>query len=296
MDNNDHFKTGYVALVGKPNVGKSTILNGLLDFKLSIVTPKPQTTRRKILGILNGDNYQVVFTDTPGIISPAYDLQKILMQYVDKAMGDADIICLLVEPNDKNPELPEVFHSGKLTGKPVILVINKMDLVEKAELLPLMDLYKKCFSFAAIIPVSALHNEGLDRLLKEIIQHLPAHPPYYPLDFVSDQNERFFVAEIIREKIFQLYSKEIPYACHVEIEEFSENPGRKDLIRAVIYVDHNSQKGILIGKGGRALKQVGQHAREDIETFLERPVYLELYVKVLQNWRKKLSTLKNLGF
>jgi GTP-binding protein Era len=296
MGTNQHFKAGYVALIGKPNVGKSTILNGLLDFKLSIVTAKPQTTRRKILGILNGSDFQIIFTDTPGMIKPVYDLQKILMHYVEESLEDADVVCLLIEANAEMPELPHVIQTGRLKDRPVILVLNKVDLLTKTMLLPTMEWYKNHYPFTAIVPTSALQKDGLDLLLQEIVAYLPVHPPYFPADVMSDQNERFFVSEIIREKIFQHYSKEIPYACHVEIEEFSENPGRKDLIRAVIYVDQNSQKGIVIGRGGQALKQVGQDARKEIETFLNREVYLELYVKVLQNWRKKLSILKKLGF
>ncbi len=294
MDKNQ-FRSGYVALVGKPNVGKSTLLNALLKFKLAIVTEKPQTTRKKILGILNGDNYQLVVIDTPGIIEPRYDLQKIMMQYINQALSDADVVCLLVDatlPVDAGPGSIQLANKNR----PVILVLNKIDLVAKERLLPLIDEYRKLYPFQALIPLSGLQNDGVDVLLDTVVSLLPEHPAYYPPDYASDQTERFFVTEIVREKIFQLYQKEIPYACHVEIEEFRERPGRKDYIRVVILVDQSSQKGILIGKEGRALKQMGELARNDIEVFLERPVFLELYVKVLENWRKKMSKLKSLGY
>ncbi len=285
-----------MAILGRPNAGKSTLLNALLNFKISIVTAKPQTTRKKVLGILNGDNYQIIFIDTPGIIKPGYDLQKVLMQYVNEARQDADVICLMSDVSSGIASVPPDLKHFAGIEKPLILVLNKIDLIEKSSLLPIIDEYRKKFPDSAIVPVSAANQDGLDLLLREIVGNLPEHPPYFPKDYMSDQNERFFVAEIIREKIFQFYSKEIPYACHVEIEDFVEQAKRKDVIRAVIYVDQPSQKGILIGKQGRALKKVGESSRRDIETFLNRAVYLELYVKVLPNWRKKLSKLKSLGF
>jgi GTP-binding protein Era len=296
MDSYQNFRAGYVALVGRPNVGKSTLLNQLLKMKLSIVTHKPQTTRKKVLGILSGENYQIVFIDTPGIIEPKYNLQKVMMKYVRSAMEDADVIVYLVDASSTRKDFEEIGEQIAPLEKPVILVLNKIDLVKKDDLLPLIDAYRSLYDFRAIVPISALKGDGLDDLVKEIVQNLPYNPPYYPPDYVTDQQERFFVSEIIREKIFQLYGEEIPYSCHVQIEEFKENPGRKDFIRAIIYVERLSQKGILIGKKGQALKRVGELARQEIEAFLGRPVYLELYVKVMEDWRKKESKLRRLGY
>lgn len=292
----EKFRSGYVAIVGKPNVGKSTLLNAFLNFKLSIVTPKPQTTRKKILGILNGENHQIIFIDTPGWISPTYELQKLMMHYVQESLLDADVIILMVEVSDQPQDIEPIYQKLFSLSKKIILVMNKIDKIFKDKLLPLIDEYQKKYLFESCVPISALQQDGIQRLLKEILKYLPVHPPYFPLDYTSDQTERFFVTEIIREKIFQEYAKEIPYACHVELEEFKEQPGRKDLIRAIIYVDHDSQKGIIIGKSGQALKKIGELARKDIETFLGREVYLELFVRVMPNWRKKSSSLKKLGY
>ncbi len=290
------FKSGYVAIVGRPNVGKSTLLNQLLKFKLSIISPKPQTTRRRVLGILNGQGYQIIFLDTPGMIEPRYDLQRMMMKYVRQAVADADVVVYLVDASWKVHQPEAVARELEGIDKPVLLAINKIDQVRKDTLLPLIESYRQAFPFRAIVPISALKDDGLDRLLDEIITYLPVGHPYYPTDYITDQEERFFVAEIIREKIFHLYGEEIPYSTHVEIEEFKERPGKKDYIRAVIYVEKSSQKGILIGKGGRALKRVGELAREEIEQFLGRPVFLELFVKVMEDWRKNLSRLRWLGY
>ncbi len=296
MEQYQDFRAGYVALVGKPNVGKSTLLNQLLKFKISIVTHKPQTTRKKVLGILSGENYQIVFIDTPGIIEPRYSLQKVMMKYVRNAMEDADLIVYLVDASAPRQDFDPLEQQIAPMEKPVILALNKIDLVKKNDLLPLMDAYRSLYNFRALVPISAIKGDGLDELVQEIVNNLPYSPPYYPPDYVTDQQERFFVSEIIREKIFQLYGEEIPYSCHVQIEEFKENPGRKDFIRAIIYVERISQKGILIGKKGQALKRVGELARQEIEAFLGRPVYLELYVKVMEDWRKKENKLRRLGY
>jgi GTP-binding protein Era len=291
-----NFRAGYVAIVGKPNVGKSTLLNSFLDFKLSIVTPKPQTTRKKVLGILNGTNHQIIFIDTPGWITPHYEMQKFMMHYLQESLQDADLLLMMVEPSDRPRDLGNLLSMAISLKKKTILVINKIDEIQKDKLLPLMDEYQKLYQLQSFFPISAIQGDGTQLLLKEILLNLPEHPPYFPADQASDPNERFFVSEIIREKIFQLFGKEIPYACHIEIAEFREREGRKDLIRANIYVDHNSQKGILIGKGGQALKKVGKLSRNDIETFLQREVYLELSVRVMEMWRKKSSSLKKLGY
>ncbi len=296
MDVPENFRAGYVALIGKPNVGKSTLLNQLLQFKLSIVTKKPQTTRKKVLGILSQKNSQIIFIDTPGLIEPKYNLQHVMMKYLDTAIRDADMVVYLTDVSGARRDIDEIKNKFVSIQKPVILVLNKIDLIDKRELLPLIELYQKIFDFDKYVPISALKNDGLDILIDEIVSRLPESPPYYPPEYVTDEQERFFVTEIIREKIFELYGQEIPYSCHVQIETFKENPGGKDYIQAVIFVDQMSQKGILIGKKGQALKKVGQSARREIEQFLERPVFLELYVKVMEGWRKKKGALKSLGF
>lgn len=293
LNKNPDFKAGYVMLLGPPNAGKSTLLNQILDFRLSIVTTKPQTTRKNVLGILNGGAYQVILIDTPGLIVPKYALQSMLMRYIERSLQDADMIIYLV---DVTSAIGSVGIQLLTADKPVILVLNKIDLIDKRNILSLIDQYRKIFNFSAYVPVSALKKNGLQDLLEEVVNRLPVHPPFFPPDYLTDEPERFFVSEIIREKIFELYSQEIPYACHVSIEEFIEKKGAKDYIRAVIFVDQLSRKGILIGKNGRALRTVGEQARQDIEKFLGRPVYLELYVKVISDWRKNSLKLKSLGY
>lgn len=293
LSKNPEFKAGYVMLMGPPNAGKSTLLNQILDFRLSIVTAKPQTTRKNVLGILNGGDYQIIFIDTPGLIVPKYALQSMLMRYIERSMQDADMIVYLV---DVTSVLNNVGIQILTKDKPIILALNKIDLIDRRNILSLIDQYRKIFNFSAYIPVSALKKDGLLDLLDEVVNRLPVHPPFFPRDYLTDEPERFFVSEIIREKIFELYSQEIPYACHVSIEEFEEKKGVKDYIRAVIFVDQLSRKGILIGKNGLALRKVGELARQDIEKFLGRPVYLELYVKVISDWRKNSSKLKSLGY
>jgi GTP-binding protein Era len=278
------FRSGYVAVVGLPNVGKSTLLNRLLHYKISIVSKKPQTT-------------QVVFTDTPGILQPRYSLQEIMLKYIKSAITDADVLVYMVDVSDRRQTPPEIKKQLELVqGKAVILALNKIDLLEKRQLLPLIAQYSELYDFKAVIPVSAEKNDGLERLADELVQNLPRGHPYYPTDYISDQQERFFVAEIIREKIFQLYGEEIPYSCHVEIEEFKEREGGKDYIRAAILVEKPTQKGIIIGKQGQALKRVGLFAREEIEIFLDRPVFLELFVKVTEDWRRREDQLRRLGY
>ncbi len=294
------FKTGYVAIVGRPNVGKSTLINGLLQTKLSIVTPKAQTTRSRIIGVLTGENYQAIFLDTPGYLQkPQYELHKLMLQRVREVIEEADLVLFMVEPYGIKAGDLAVLDLLREKQKPTILVINKVDTVRKLDLLPLMDEWSKKYDFLEIVPISALKLDGVDRLLDLVVKYLPEGPALYPEDYVSDQPERFFVAEIIREKIFQLYRQEIPYATAVEIDEFVEQDpehGGKDYIRAIIYVEHDSQKGILIGKGGEALKRVGIQARQEIEAFLGRPVHLELWVKVRKHWRKDVHFLRRLGY
>ncbi len=296
----DNFRCGYVAIIGEPNVGKSTLMNGLIGQKLSIVTPKPQTTRHKILGMLSTDEHQVIFLDTPGIIKPKYLLQEAMMAFASSALEDADVVLFMIDATDPkvNADLAHEEAFSKLAGlkKPVFLVINKADAVNKVEILPVIDFYSKAFAFKEIFPISALKLDGTDGLVKAIVSELPIHPPFFPLDIVSEQNERFFVSEIIREKIFEKYQQEIPYSTTVDISEFKEREAGKTFISADIYVERESQKGILIGKQGAALKQIGRWARKDIETFLQHPIFLELHVKVRKDWRGDKQWLARFGY
>ncbi len=292
----ENFKAGYVAIIGLPNAGKSTLLNTLLNVKLSIISDKPQTTRRKIPGILNRENFQAVFLDTPGILRPKYKLHARMMEQVYSALDDADVLILIVDSAGRHHPIEIDLKSLNPTRKPVILLLNKVDLMPKNDLLPLIDVYKDFYAFEEIIPISALSGDGVDKVEKAIEARLPFHPPFYPPDILSDQPERFFVAEIIREKIFEKFYQEIPYSTEVVVEEFRERPSQKDYIYAIIYVERNSQKGILIGKKGEALKKIGAAARQEIEAFLGRPVFLELRVKVNEKWRYDERKLKRLGY
>ncbi|MEO0020972.1 MAG: GTPase Era [candidate division WOR-3 bacterium] len=277
--NESTFRSGYIALIGRPNAGKSTLLNTLLGHRLAIVTPKPQTTRHRILGILNGPDYQALLLDTPGILDPKYTLQKLMKQEIERALADADIILLLIDVTD-----PVFEDLNLIAGKNAVIALNKIDQIPRLDLLPITE---RCAreGFDRIYMISALKGDGIEDLKQGLIQLLPEAPPFYPSDQISERSERFFVAELIREAIFNRYGAEVPYSTTVEIEEFRERPGRKDYIRATIYVEKESQKAILIGEGGRALRKVGEIARESIEQFLGRPVYLELWVKVARNWR-----------
>ncbi len=300
MENKD-FKAGYVAIVGAPNVGKSTLMNALLNQKISIVTSKPQTTRRRVLGILTGENCQIIFLDTPGLVKPRYLLQEMMMRIADEAIADADVVLLMIEANAsrKNERAgdPVGFEKLRFAAKPVILALNKSDLVEnKNEILPIIEFYQKAYPFLEMVPISALKQDGLDDLLSCLIRNLPSNPPYYPSDMITDHPERFFVSEIIREKIFEWYRQEIPYSTEVAILDFKEREKGKDFISAEIYVERDTQRGILIGKDGSSLKKVGELARKDIEGFLGRLVYLELHVKVREKWRKSEAWLRRFGY
>ncbi len=277
--NESNFRSGYIALIGRPNAGKSTLLNALLGHRLAIVTPKPQTTRHRILGILNGPNYQAMLLDTPGILAPKYTLQKLMKQEIERALADADVILLLIDVT-----APVFEDLNLLSGRNAVVALNKIDQIPRPNLLPIAE---RCAREGSdrIYMISALKGDGIEDLKQRLIQILPEAPPFYPSDQISERPERFFVAEMIREAIFNRYGAEVPYSTTVEIEEFKERPGRKDYIRATIYVERESQKAILIGDGGRALRSVGEIARESIEQFLGRPVYLELWVKVARNWR-----------
>ncbi|MCR4320295.1 MAG: GTPase Era [Candidatus Brocadiaceae bacterium] len=295
--NKKTFKSGYVAIVGKPNVGKSTLINDFLGCKLSIVTPKPQTTRKKIMGVLTKEDCQIVFYDTPGIMEPKYELQKYMVKEAYEAIEDADVILMMAEPFEPPAEKDKDFFE-KLShlNIPVILAINKIDLVEKDSLIPILSAYDKQFKFAEIVPISALKGTNLDLMLNLVVKYLPEGEPFYPEDYMTDYNERFLASEIIREKVFEFYGEEIPYSTTVEIEEFKEREAGKDFIKAIIFVERDSQKGIIIGENGKAIKRVGVIAREEIEKQTGRKVYLELWVKVMEKWRKDKKKMYKLGY
>lgn len=288
----DH-RSGYVALVGKPNVGKSTLMNQLVGRKLSIVTRKPQTTRHKVLGIVSGEDYQIILFDTPGFIDPRYGLQKAMMHAARSAVHDADLIVFMAEAT---LDRPDEISLEEVDDQPAILAVNKIDLINRDKISTIVDQYTEHRDFDGVVPVSAKTGENVDVLVEKIIDLLPAGPPFYPKDVISEHPERFFVAEIIREKIFNQYRQEIPYSTQVNIVEFKERDNGKDFIDAEIVVERSSQKGILIGKGGKALKKVGKTARQDIEEFLERPVYLQLHVKVREDWRDRHVYLRSYGY
>lgn len=289
------FKSGFVNIIGNPNVGKSTLMNAMVGEKLSIVTAKAQTTRHRIMGIVNGEDYQVVFSDTPGILKPNYRLQQDMVNFVDAAIGDADVILYVtdtVEKPDKNSEY--VDKLSKLTC-PVIIVINKIDISDQAKVLELMNYWKEKVSAAEIIPASAQEKFGLENIFRTILEKLPVCPPWYDKDAFTDKNLRFFAEEIIREKILLNYKKEIPYCCQAQVETFKEGADRYD-ISAVIYVMRDSQKGIIIGKKGAALKKMGTEARIEMEDFFQKKVFLQLFVKVAPDWREDKRELRRFGY
>jgi GTP-binding protein Era len=288
-------RSGFVNILGNPNVGKSTIMNALVGEKLSIITSKAQTTRHRIMGIVNGDDFQIVYSDTPGILKPKYRLQESMMNFVNIALSDADIILYVTDVTEKTEDENGYTQKIKESGIPVIVVINKIDLSNQGELETISGLWKERFPGSPVIPVSALKNFNLDVLLNAIISKLPEGEPFFPKDQLTDKYERFFASEIIREKILLNYQKEIPYSAEVEIESFKDE---KDLIkiRALIHITRNSQKGIIIGHKGEKLKKTGTEARRDMEEFFGRKVFLELYVKVTKEWRDKPHELKRFGY
>lgn len=277
------------------------MLNSLLGQKLSIVTNKPQTTRKRILGILSEDEYQIIFLDTPGILTPVYLLQEKMMEYVTQSIKDADIFVVIIDAA-KDGEIEWLLTDEGLQNsvykrkKKKILAVNKIDTVDPKKIDKILTLIKEKNYFDEIVPISAMQNTNTNKILEFLVEHLPEHPKYYPDDIVADESERFFVSEIIREKIFETYKDEIPYSCEVYIVDFKEVEGRKDVIRAEIIVERESQKGIIIGKQGATLKTLGQLSREGIEEFLQRPVYLELFVKVRDKWRTNENFLKSFGY
>lgn len=280
------FRAGYVAIIGRPNAGKSTLLNQLLGRRLAIVTSKPQTTRHRILGILNGPNYQALFFDTPGLLEAKYTLHKFMKEEIHQALNDSDLLLLLIDATH-----PEFTDLNLLAGRQSLVAINKIDAVAKQSLLPIAAECDRA-GIKNIFMISALNGDGVADLQQKIIEFLPVGAPLYPQDLLSERPERFFVAELIREAVFKLYGAEIPYSIAVVVDEFRERPNRKDYIRAIIYVEKESQKGIIIGKKGRALKEVGEVARDSIEQFLGRPAYLELWVKVARGWRQNKNFIR----
>ena len=300
MDENKNFKSGYVSIIGAPNVGKSTLLNAILGQKLAIVTPKPQTTRNQIRGIVTTNAHQIIFVDTPGLMIPKYRLQSEMVRTAYGALGDADVVLFVVDVNRPDPEIEDTILKRLKRAKPTtILVFNKVDLIEKRALLPIFEDYNQKFEFAHIVPISALTADGVPVLLEQIETYLSPGPRYFPEDQISDLPERFFIAETVREKIMLLTQREIPYASAVVIEEFEKRQTNKSTeityIRAIVYAERQTQKQIIIGKGGKLIKRVGELARIDIEKFLDARVFLELYVTVKANWRKDARKLKELG-
>ncbi len=289
------FKSGFVSIVGNPNVGKSTLMNAMVGEKLSIVTAKAQTTRHRIMGIVNTDDCQIVYTDTPGILRPAYRLQQDMIDQVDNALADADIVLYVTDTVEDREKNSAYVDKLSLLQCPVITVINKIDISTQPKVLSLMDWWKERVPKADIVPASAKEGFNLDKIFSEIKEKLPAAPPWYDKDTFTDRNLRFFASEIIREKILLNYKEEIPYSCQVEIESFKEGTERYE-ISAVIYVMRESQKGILIGKGGAALKKVGIQARKDMEDFFQKKVFLSTFVKVDPDWRENRKELRKFGY
>lgn len=295
MSEKNNFKSGFVNIIGNPNVGKSTLLNLLMEERLVIATPKAQTTRHRIKGILTTDEYQIVFSDTPGILEPAYELQSKMMNYVNEALVDADIILYVVEIGEKKPRNQEFFEKLQKTDVPVLVLINKIDQSDQETLEKAVSHWHELLPKAEILPISALKNANIDLLKSKIIELLPEGPKYYPEDQLTDKTERFIVNEVVREKILLNYRKEIPYSVEVVTQFFKEG---LELIQIEtdIYVERDSQKGIIIGHKGEALSKVGKEAREDLEKFFQKNVFLKLYVRVKKDWRKKDNELKRFGY
>jgi len=294
-------KTGYVAILGLPNSGKSTLLNTLLGQKLSIINSKPQTTRKRILGILSEENHQIIFLDTPGILTPSYLLQEKMMADVKTSLDDADVIILIIDVKE-DPSAENLFAQQFVkefvlkSKKPKLLALNKIDLIVQDRVNELIKNFESQNIFEEIIPISAISSFNIQRMKEGIIQFLPKCPKLFPDDQVTDENERFFVSEIIREKILELYRDEVPYSCEVLIADFKEREEGKNFISAEIVVEKDSQKAIIIGKGGTAIKKLGQIARKSIEEFLQKEVFLELRVKVRKKWRSDENLLKSFGY
>ncbi|WP_257668438.1 GTPase Era [Parapedobacter tibetensis] len=287
-------KAGFVSIIGKPNAGKSTLMNALVGEKMSIVTSKAQTTRHRIIGIVNEPDYQIVFSDTPGVIKPAYMLQKSMMGVVQGSLIDADIILLVTDINEKYDE-NDVIEKLRKTASPVAVLINKIDKSTQEDVENKIAYWQQTIAPQVIFAISALHGHNTQAVMQFILDHLPEHDPYYDKDVLTDKTERFFVSEIIREKVFKLYEKEIPYSTEVVVTAFKEEENITR-ISVEIIVERDSQKNIIIGKAGSMIKKVGTYSRQDIEEFLQQKVFLELFVKVIPDWRKKENYLKRFGY
>ena len=288
-------KAGYVNIIGNPNVGKSTLMNALVGERLSIITSKAQTTRHRILGIVNDEQHQIVFSDTPGVMNPSYKLQENMMDFVHSAFQDADILLYMVETGEKELKDEKLFERLKNTDLPILLLLNKIDRVEQDFVKEQILFWKELLPNVEIYPISAINKFNLDLVMARIKALIPVSPPYFEKDALTDKSERFFVSETIREKIIKYYKKEIPYSVEIEVEEFFDEENIIK-IRAIIFVTRESQKGIIIGHKGRALKKVGTLARRDIEAFFKKKIFLDLYVKVNKDWRDDDKQLKRFGY
>lgn len=291
----DSHKAGFVNIVGKPNVGKSTLMNVLIGERLSIISSKAQTTRHRIMGIINEPDYQIVFSDTPGMLKPKYELHKSMMGFVHISLEDADVIVFVTDLYETDAEIEDVIKKINDSGVPVLLVINKIDLNKGDKLDEVITYWTQRLKAEVVIPISATEKFNTEKIMVEILDRLPVHPPFYDKDELTDRPERFFASEIIREKIFLNYKKEIPYSTEVAIEDFYEEE-KIIRIRAIIYVERMSQKGILIGEGGKMLKKVGIQSREEMEKFFGKKVFLETFVKVEDDWRKDKNKLRKFGY
>ena len=288
-------KSGFINIIGNPNVGKSTLMNNLVGEKLSIITSKAQTTRHRILGIVNGDNFQLIFSDTPGVIKPSYELQESMMDFVKSALEDADVILYMVEIGEKSIKNPEIHNKIQSSKVPTIILLNKIDLSNQEDLENQINIWSNKYPNTEIYPISALNNFNTEKVINRIIELIPESPPYFPKDQLTDKPERFFVNEKLREKILLYYNKEIPYSVEVQTEEFKEEESIIK-IRSLILVERESQKGIIIGHKGVALKKIGTKARIDLEKFFGKKVFIELHVKVSKNWRSNTNQLKKFGY
>lgn len=288
-------KSGFVNIVGNPNVGKSTLTNELVGQKISVITSKAQTTRHRIMGIVNTDEYQIVYSDTPGVLRPNYKLQESMLNFSESALGDADVLLYVTDVIEKTEKNEEFLHKVQNIDAPVLLLINKIDQTNQKDLITLIDEWKKLLPKAEIYPISALNKFNIDNVKRRILELIPESPPYFEKDAMTDRPARFFVTEIIRGRILLYYQKEVPYSVEVVVEEFKEE---KDIIniRALIIVERDSQMGIIIGNKGLALKKVGAMARKDIEKFFDKQVFLQMYVKVEKDWRNRDNILRNFGY
>lgn len=288
-------KAGFVNIIGSPNVGKSTLMNQLVGERVSIITSKAQTTRHRVMGIVSGEDFQIVYSDTPGVVNPAYELHKSMMGFVNTAIKDADIILFITDTFEKTTNDPKVLERMKKLEIPILTLVNKVDLSDETKVQASLDYWKEQLPNSMVAAISALHNYNVPEIFEQIVKMLPEGEAFFPKDDLTDKPMRFFVSEIIREKILLTYQKEVPYSCEVEVESFKDE-GKIVKIRAIIYVARDSQKGIVIGHQGYNLKQVGSKARWDIQEMLRKKVHLELFVKVRKNWRDNTNDLKKFGY